>query len=313
MTAKRKSRAILRWWLSALVILAGLSATWAWGQVARLAEADPEAAGPQEASLYAIWQTEGSRAPGLYRSADGGQNWELLRLPAAVLPRTTVQPASLSGASQLAVVTDDGVLVSNDAGDTWATTIQGLEVLSLAWAADGSLYLGTDGQGIYRLPAGGAEAVPVSTSAPGPAAAAVTQLAGLQARGASLPATSTACTIPTMEVRPGNARHPSRIGSRPWLPSTLTRSMWVPRRWAFSGAWTPVGAGSLLVRVWAWRQARRSGSRPSAPIRGRRACSMLPSTTCWAGPRCMPALRGCDRWRATELRARYRCGHGGPE
>lgn len=176
MTSKRRLGSIIRWLLSALLILLGLSATWAWGEVARLAEPDPQTAELQEAPLYGIWQPEQAQQPGLYRSSDGGLNWERLSLPTGAVPTAWAQPASLAEGEYLAVATDEGTLVSPDGGDTWATTIDSLDVVSLAWS-DGSLYLGTDGQGIYRLPTGAGEAVKITTGEAGLSGAAVTHLA----------------------------------------------------------------------------------------------------------------------------------------
>jgi HEAT repeat protein len=175
-TKEKQSGGIIRWLLSALLVFVGLSATWAWGEVARLAEPDPQAIEPQEASLYGIWQPEQSAQPGLYRSTDGGQSWELVSLPPGVVPLVWAQPAVPVEGDYLAVATDSGTLVSANGGESWTTTLPVLDVLSLAWS-DGSLYLGTEGHGVYRLPAGASDAVQISANQPELAAVAVTQLA----------------------------------------------------------------------------------------------------------------------------------------
>ncbi len=177
MIKERESKGIIRWLLSALLVFVGLSATWAWGEVARLAEPDPQAIQPQEGPLYGIWQAEETGQPGLYRSTDGGQGWELLSLPPGVEPLDWAQPMLPSQTGYLAVVTDSGILVSTDGGENWATTLHDLEVLSLAWGDEGSLYLGTDRQGVYRLPAGANEPLEISANETALGSAAVTQVA----------------------------------------------------------------------------------------------------------------------------------------
>jgi HEAT repeat protein len=179
MTGNKRSRRIIRWLLSALLVLVGLSATWAWGEVARLAEPDPQATEPGQTPLYGIWQPEQAHQPGLYRSTDGGQSWESLSLPPGSVPLTWSQPTVPAEAEYLAVATSSGALISTDGGESWVTTSPRLEVLSLAWGADGSLYLGTDGQGVYRLPAGTNNAIRISTGQAELTSAAVTQLAAV--------------------------------------------------------------------------------------------------------------------------------------
>ena len=177
MTKEGRSRGIIRWLISALLVFVGLSATWAWGEVARLAEPDPRAIQPQARPLYGIWQAGEAGEPSLYRSTDGGQSWQLLGLPPGLEPLDWAQPASPSQGRYLAVVTDGGTLVSTDGGDSWATTLHDLEVLSLAWGEDASLYLGTDRRGVYHLPAGASEPVGISANETAFGSAAVTQVA----------------------------------------------------------------------------------------------------------------------------------------
>jgi len=142
----------VRWILGVLLVVAGLSTTWAWGEVARLAGPAPAAEQPPVAVLYAAWQLEGSEQPSLLRSTDEGATWLPLALPGGAAPLAWAD----DGSQQLAVATGDGsILRSGDRGDTWTVTDAGLFVTCLVWDDDGGLYLGTHGQGIYRLAADG--------------------------------------------------------------------------------------------------------------------------------------------------------------
>jgi len=171
MKAKKQTLRIIRWLLSAVLVFIGLSTTWAWGEVARLAEPDPAAAGPQETALYGIWQPEQARRPGLYRSTDAGQSWQLLSLPAGTVPLTWANDGE-----RLAVATDSLTVVSTDGGESWATTIDDLNVVSLAWG-DSDLYLGTRDQGVHRLPPGASTPAPISAGEVDLQAVPVTHLA----------------------------------------------------------------------------------------------------------------------------------------
>jgi HEAT repeat protein len=146
----RKVKRNVRWIASVVLVVMGLSVTWAWGQVARLAEpANPEPRAEAEA-LYAAWQGADGLQSTLFRSVDGGASWEPLALPEGAAPVVWAD----DGGDRLAVVLDDGlVLRSEDRGDNWVRLDENLPVLSLAWADGGNLYLGTDGQGIYRMAA----------------------------------------------------------------------------------------------------------------------------------------------------------------
>jgi HEAT repeat protein len=151
---KRGTVRIVRWVLSVVLVVLGLTTTWAWGRVARLAEPTSGPDGSRSSALYAIWQPTGTARAVLFRSTDRGMSWQPLALPSdrGVVPATWADDGGL----RLAVVLDDGtVLRSDDQGDRWSVVSQDLPVLSLAWGTDGSLYLGTDGQGIYRAPAAG--------------------------------------------------------------------------------------------------------------------------------------------------------------
>jgi HEAT repeat protein len=142
-----------RWFLGALLVVAGLSTTWAWGEVVRLAEPAPPAGPPPVVALYAAWQLDGSEQPSLLRSTDEGATWLPLALPSGAVPLAWWAD---DGGRRVAVATDnEAVLRSSDHGDTWTVVAQGLPITSLVWDDDGDLYLGTHGQGIYRLAADG--------------------------------------------------------------------------------------------------------------------------------------------------------------
>jgi HEAT repeat protein len=138
--------------LAVLLVMAGLSATWAWGEVARLAEPSPAAEESAVLALYAVWQLDGREQPSLLRSSDEGVTWSPLDLPGGAAPLAWAD----DGGQRVAVATDDGsILRSDDRGDTWTVAAGGPAVSSMVWDGDGGLYLGTNGQGIYRLAADG--------------------------------------------------------------------------------------------------------------------------------------------------------------
>ena len=139
--------------LGAILVVAGLSTTWAWGQVARLAGPVPAAAEAPIVALYAAWQPEGTERAELFRSTDEGITWQSLTLPAETEPVLWAD----DGKRHVAVVADDGsLLLSEDQGDSWIIVESGLDILSLTWGDYGRLYLGTDGLGVYQLATGDA-------------------------------------------------------------------------------------------------------------------------------------------------------------
>jgi HEAT repeat protein len=145
---KRKQSTVrtIRQLLGVMLVVVGLSATWAWGAVARMAP-PPVVQEPQVAAFYAAWQPAGDEQVSLFRSMDEGSTWQPLTLPSGSAPVTWAD----DGGQRVAVATDDSVLLrSEDQGDTWIVAAPDLPVSSLAWSDDGSLYVGTDGQGIYR-------------------------------------------------------------------------------------------------------------------------------------------------------------------
>ncbi|MGD8487660.1 MAG: HEAT repeat domain-containing protein [Anaerolineae bacterium] len=131
-----------------LLVVVGLSTTWAWGQVARLAEPAAETVEAPPVALYAAWQPEGAEQANLFRSTDEGATWLPVSLPAAANPVAWAD----NGRSNVAVALADGsLLLSEDQGESWLIVEIGLDVSSLVWGDDASLYLGTDGAGVYEL------------------------------------------------------------------------------------------------------------------------------------------------------------------
>ena len=53
--------------LGTILVVAGLSTTWAWGQVARLAGPAPAAAETPGMALYAAWQLDDAEQVSLFR------------------------------------------------------------------------------------------------------------------------------------------------------------------------------------------------------------------------------------------------------
>jgi HEAT repeat protein len=178
MSEKTGTNRIIRWLLGVALIVAGFSLTWAWGQVARLAEPQPTEQQPLPAVLYAIWQPAEADRAQVFRSVDEGTSWHPLALPGGAAPITW----KTDNGNRLAVAMDDAsLLLSQDQGDTWDILDVALPILSLAWDGAGDLFLGTDGQGIYRLAADGM-LVPI-TPMPGELASSpVLQLAVVEGR-----------------------------------------------------------------------------------------------------------------------------------
>jgi HEAT repeat protein len=147
-TYKQNTTRIARRILGVIAMMVGLSLTWAWGEVARLAEPEAVHEEPETVALYGAWQPLGTGHMTVFRSTDGATSWQPLVLPGDARPLTWAD----DGGQRLAVARGDGsLLLSEDRGSSWTVAGQGLYVLSLAWDDDGSLYLGTDGKGVYRL------------------------------------------------------------------------------------------------------------------------------------------------------------------
>ena len=130
-----------------LLVVAGLSMTWAWGEVARLAEL-PATTELSPTALYAAWQPEGAEQASLFRSTDEGGTWKPLALPVEAVPIAWAN----NGGQQVAAAMDDGsLLLSRDQGETWIVVETELEISSLTWDNGDGLYLGTRGLGVYYL------------------------------------------------------------------------------------------------------------------------------------------------------------------
>jgi HEAT repeat protein len=149
---ENRTHRTLRWLLSVAIVTLGLTANWAWGQVARLAEPGEGMAEPQVTAIYAAWQVEEGQHVVLHRSLDGGASWQLLELPAELAAKTWAD----DGRDAVAVAGQDGSLwISTDRGQNWQQAALDAPVLSLAWDEGGHLFAGTREQGVYRLAAGG--------------------------------------------------------------------------------------------------------------------------------------------------------------
>ena len=151
MKENRKNRT-LRWLLSVAIVALGLTVTWAWGQVARLAEPAGGMAEPQVTAMFAAWQVEEGQPDVLHRSLDGGASWEPVPLPEGMAAEGWAE----DGQDAVAVAGRDGsLLISRDRGESWQEAEIGAPVSSLTWDEAGHLYAGTREQGIYRLGADG--------------------------------------------------------------------------------------------------------------------------------------------------------------
>jgi len=154
MSSKETTRRTTQRLLAALLIVAGLSVWWAWGQAARLASPAPDPADP-EPVLVTAWQPAGASGLTLFRSegsAKGANAWRPLSLPDDGLPVAWAG----DGGQRIAVALADGALIrSDDGGQSWIAVAQRLPLTSLAWDDRGNLYAGTEGRGIYRLAPGG--------------------------------------------------------------------------------------------------------------------------------------------------------------
>jgi HEAT repeat protein/photosystem II stability/assembly factor-like uncharacterized protein len=143
---------IIRRTLGVILVVVALTTTWAWEQVAQLAEAAPGAAERPVTALYAAWQPEDQDHASLFRSMDGGASWQPLALPGNSTPVTWADDAG----RHVAVAMDDGTLLhSGDWGENWTVAARRFAIVSLVWDDDGGLAFGTDGQEIYRMASDG--------------------------------------------------------------------------------------------------------------------------------------------------------------
>jgi len=152
MDKRKRKNWIIRRTLGVILVVVALTTTWAWGEVAQLAEAAPLASERPVAVLYAAWQPEGQELASLFRSMDGGATWQPLDLPRNSTPVTWAD----DGGSHVAVAMEDGALLrSGDRGENWIVATEGFGIVSLVWDDKGSLAFGTDGQGVYHLASDG--------------------------------------------------------------------------------------------------------------------------------------------------------------
>ena len=144
----KKITQTMRWILGVLLVVAGLSTTWAWGEVARLAGPGPTPVEAPPVAVYAAWQADTAEQMNLFRSTDKGESWKPLALPGDARPVAWAD----NGRQHVAVALDDSSLVfSKDRGENWIVVETDLDISSLIWSDRDCLYLGTDGFGVYHL------------------------------------------------------------------------------------------------------------------------------------------------------------------
>ena len=240
---KQRGRTIrtIRQILGVMLVVVGLSTTWAWGAVARLAAPQPEIQEPQVATFYAAWQPAGADQVTLFRSVDEGSTWQPLTLPHGSAPVAWAD----DGGQRVAVAMDDGVLLqSGDQGDTWTVAARDIPVSSLVWGDNGSLYIGTDGQGVYRLASDGTW-IDISATQGELATARIVGLA--LAEGRLFAATPTALFY-TDEASPGlmsgdQMSDDRELGTAPWVktlpvPERVTTLAAADRQTIYAGTAT---------------------------------------------------------------------------
>lgn len=166
-------RSLIRVGLFLLILCLGVVATLVVGEVESLARADLSSApvraiapGQEHGVLYATLADE--TRPGIYRSEDNGRTWQLTG-PGMSLNALAVHPGNkavlYAGAPGGPVATSNNLWRSNDGGQTWHKfflslpgNVDGLIPAVTALAVDRSqpesLYVGTDGQGVYQFNVG---------------------------------------------------------------------------------------------------------------------------------------------------------------
>lgn len=168
-------RSLIRVGLFLLILCLGVVATLVVGEVESLARADLSSApvraiapGQEHGVLYATLADE--TRPGIYRSEDNGRTWQLTGPgPGMSLNALAVHPGNkavlYAGAPGGLVATSNNLWRSNDGGQTWHKfflslpgNVDGLIPAVTALAVDRSqpesLYVGTDGQGVYQFNVG---------------------------------------------------------------------------------------------------------------------------------------------------------------
>jgi photosystem II stability/assembly factor-like uncharacterized protein len=89
---------------------------------------------------------------GVFKSADGGSSWQNTgKIGSQKILAAIVSPED---ENLVYIGTEKGVYHSRNGGDTWSEfmqDIQGIQVRTLAWGADGTLFAGTLGYEIYAL------------------------------------------------------------------------------------------------------------------------------------------------------------------
>ncbi|MCL4298179.1 MAG: hypothetical protein KJ077_20740 [Anaerolineae bacterium] len=166
---------IIRVGLFILILGLGVVATLVVGEVESLARADLSSVpvravtpGQERGVLYATLADE--TRPGIYRSEDNGRTWQLASSgPGVSLNALAVHPGNkavlYAGAPGGPVATSNNLWRSNDGGQTWHKfflslpgNVDGLIPAVTALAVDRSqpesLYVGTDGQGVYQFNVG---------------------------------------------------------------------------------------------------------------------------------------------------------------
>lgn len=121
---------------------------------------------PASSTIYA--QVDDPEKSGFYRSADGGQSWQLVSrdldkrvntLAVSIADPRTIYAGTAGGSAALG---DNSLYVSTDGGRGWSKTplnlpanaegrIPTVTSLVMDRANADTLYVGTDGQGIYKL------------------------------------------------------------------------------------------------------------------------------------------------------------------
>lgn len=167
---------LIRIGLFIFVLALGTLATLVVGEVEGLARADlshtPVRAitpGQESGVLYATLADQAQ--PGIYRSEDNGRTWQVVSAgPGASLNAVAVHPTNkevlYAGAPGGPVATSNNLWRSTDGGKSWHKfflslpgNVDGLIPAVTALAVDRgqpeSLYVGTDGQGVYHFNVGG--------------------------------------------------------------------------------------------------------------------------------------------------------------